>query len=126
MVLEKNKTKIELLKFRGNNSSIFTGRPQGEEARIALGLDDIDKTESKVEIIIPKGTTSFNPSFYLGLLYDSIKHLGIEGFKSKYEFKIEGSSASMISVIEKNLNDGIRNAENTLLGKTGFKRFLRS
>ena len=31
--------RIDLFKYRGNNSSLFTGRPQGEAARKELKLE---------------------------------------------------------------------------------------
>ena len=66
-------------------------------------------------IIIPEGTTSFNPSFYLGLLYDSFKNLG-KDFDNKYKFVIEDEDQEIRirSVIEANLEDGKRNAFNSL------------
>ena len=56
---------------RGTNSTTFTGRPQGKSVRGSLNLDQEDKDQEEVNIEIPKDTTSFNPSFYLGLFYDS-------------------------------------------------------
>lgn len=115
---------IDLLKYRGNHSTLFTGRPQGEQARTELELDKIDKQKDVVvEFIIPEGTSSFNPSFYLGLLYNSIKALG-EKFDAKYSFKISDENPDIRRVIQGNLNDGKRNALNTVAGKTGLGRFL--
>jgi hypothetical protein len=116
--------KIELLKYRGNASSLFTGRPQGEQAREELELDKIDKDKTvTVQFIIPSGTSSFNPSFYLGLLFNSIKTLG-ENFEKKYTFTIEDKNEDVQKVLQANLNDGKRNALNTISGKTGLGRFL--
>lgn len=118
-------TKIELLKYRGNNSSLFTGRPQGEDARIELKLDEIDKSKDLIVFVIPKNTTSFNPSFYLGLLFKSIKKLGIEEFEKKYSFEItEKDNLDIISVLKDNLDDGKRNALNTINKKNSFNRFF--
>ena len=119
--------KINLGKFRGNNSSLYTDRPQGEQARKELQLSDLDDhREVRIEFLIPQGTSSFNPSFYLGLLYESLKKLGIKEFDSKYTFQIEDINPEIQKVLRGNLNDGRRNAINTLEGKTGFGRFLNS
>lgn len=116
---------IDLTKFRGNSSSLYTGRPQGEQTRAELGLNKLDsKKEIQIEFIIPKGTSSFNPSFYLGLLYESLKKLGISEFDKKYFFAIADENPEIQKVLTENLNDGRRNAINTLEGKTGFGRFL--
>lgn len=115
---------INLLQFRGNKSTLFTGRPQGEEVRLKLDLTSLDKKDILINFIIPSGTTSFNPSFYLGLLFDSIKTLGKEKFEEKYQFIIEDSNESVSSLLLENLEDGKRNAINTIEHKTGFKRFF--
>ena len=71
---------------RGVNSTTFTGRPQGKEVRLNLGLSALDSSIENICVEIPEGTTSFNPSFYLGLFYDSILNLGgLDAFKKKYE-----------------------------------------
>jgi hypothetical protein len=112
---------ISLSSFRGKQSSIFTGRPEGKTARTVLNLDHLDH-EQDVKIIfdIPEGTTSFNPSFFLGLLFDSFKNLGIEGFHSKYAFAIQSLNEETRRVIEKNISDGTRNAINALNNKNAL------
>lgn len=118
--------KIDLGKYKGNRSSLFTGRPQGEVARKELGLDEIDRdNEIEVLLTIPEGTTSFNPSFYLGLLYKSIKYLGVNSFKNKYVFEINCNDDKTREGIEKNLEDGLRNAINSMNKKTGLTPFLK-
>ncbi len=115
---------IDLLKYRGKNSSLFTGRPQGECARVELGLDSCDESQDIIKINIPKGTSSINPSFFLGLLFQSIKKLGIERFEQKYIFVIEDENEEVRTVLLSNLDDGKRNATNEILNKTGLKRFI--
>lgn len=117
--------KIELAKFRGNRSSIFTGRPQGQAAREELKLNGIDN-QKDIEIIfeVPDGTTSFNPSFYLGLLYHSFENLGIENFDIKYKFDILTNDFETKKVLQSNLEDGKRNAINELNKKTGLWQFI--
>jgi hypothetical protein len=117
--------KLNLEKFRGNRSSLFTGRPQGESARQELELDKLDRKDCKVTIIIPKGTTSLNPSFYLGLLFKSIKYLGLTKFDQHYEFEIEDfENAGIRQVILENIEDGKRYAKNSIEGRDSFKSLL--
>lgn len=116
---------IDLKKYRGNASTIFTGRPQGEEARRDLKLDDLDKSSDlEIQFVIPEGTTSFNPSFYLGMLYHSYKNLGINGFSEKYKFLIRETTPEIRKVIEENIEDGVRNAINEFEKKTGLWPFI--
>ncbi len=117
-------TKIELLKYRGQNSTLFTGRPQGEMARNELKLDEMDKEDGTINLVIPKGTTSFNPSFFLGLLYDSIKRLGLNNFTTKYIFIIEDDDEEIKKVINDNIEDGKRNALNSIDKKNIFDKFF--
>lgn len=118
--------KINLKEFRGGGSRLFTGRPQGRQARKKLGLDKEDIDNSKnVTFIIPLETTSFNPSFYLGLLFESYKNIGVDGFNHKYSFEIEETDPSIRKVLEKNLADGARNAINEITKKTGILKFLK-
>jgi hypothetical protein len=118
MEMVMNIQPINLAKFRGDRSTVFTGRPQGEVARKELKLDDLDKVDEVIELVIPKGTTSFNSSFYLGLLYDSIKKLGERKFKERYILDIQDSNPDTRRSIERNLEDGMRQAINTSLGKS--------
>lgn len=117
---------IDLVQFRGNKSTLFTGRPQGMAARAVLKLDEYDKNEN-LEIIfeIPDGTTSFNPSFYLGLVYHSYKNLGVEKFSEKYKFEIKTLDEETKKVLIANLADGMRDAINELNKKTGLWSFIK-
>lgn len=116
--------KIDLLKYRGGNSTLFTGRPQGKEVRNELKLVEEDKLSESVIFIIPKGTTSFNPSFYLGLLFDSISNLGKEKFEIKYTFDFSSVEDDYQNIISADLNDGMRHALNSIEGGTGFDLFF--
>jgi len=116
------KTKIiDLLPYRGANSTTFTGRPQGEDVRSILKLNDFDKDVDPIIIEIPIGTTSFNPSFYLGLFFESIKTLGgIEQFQKKYTIKIIDSNENTYNSLLRNISEGERQAINEFNKKTGL------
>ena len=101
---------------RGKNSTTFTGNPQGAQVREELHLDECDKKGEEVEILIPKDTTSFNPSFYLGLLYKSIVfYHGIDEFKKKYQFIFEDTDEELVELLKENIADNERQAQNEYL-----------
>lgn len=116
--------KIELKNYRPHNSTSFSGRPQGVAARKEMKISELDKQDdSDVELIIPADTTSFNPSFFLGLLYESIKKLGLEGFKKKYHWIIETENEDRKRALMKNIEDGYRSALNSMNDKNIFSLF---
>lgn len=119
-------TEIDMLKFRGNNSTVYTGRPQGEAARKELKLDEFDTGAGNVRFIIPKNTTTITPSFFLGLIFDSIKKLGIETYRKKYTFVFEDFGDDMKKILESDIAEGERNAINSLTAKGGLGRFLKT
>lgn len=122
----QNSHELPILKYRGGNkSSVYTGRPQGEQARQELHLDGLDKDNLPVIFIVPEGTTTITPSFFLGLLFDSIKSLGFENYKNKYSFGFENISNEIVKLLQENISEGERNALNTLKGKRGYAQFLK-
>lgn len=119
-------SEILLLKYRGGvNSSVFTGRPQGETARHELGLDKLDKNQNIIHFIIPQGTTTITPSFFLGLLFESIFKLGFDKYKEKYIFKYKDENPDIIVILESNIAEGERNALNNLKSKRGYSKFIK-
>jgi hypothetical protein len=116
-------SEYNLKEYRPLNSTSFIGRVQGEEVRKKLSLEDLDNDDSEIVLKIPADTTSFNPSFFLGLLYKSIKKLGVEGFRKKYELRIESTDPSTKNAISRNLEDGFRNAINSINNKDGVTTF---
>lgn len=113
--------KLELLKYRGNNSTVFTGRPEGKLAREDLKLNEMDLDGLIYSVIIPKGTTAFNSSFFLGLFFDSIKALNsIEKFYEKYIFVIEEQDEEWIEILQRNLAECRRKATNEFNRSTGI------
>lgn len=104
---------INLGDFKNSYSSVFTGRPQGKLVRQTLNLDKIDKNTEVVYFIVPEGVTSINPSFFLGLLFDSYKKLK-DNFNSKYKFKFLSNNPETVNVLKENINDALRNAHNSV------------
>ncbi len=106
---------IELTKVHrgGLKSYSFSGRPNGEQVRIELDLENKDNDSFTYEIKMPIDTTSFNPSFYLGLLFDSIKKLGgVEELKRKYIFDLTSIDEEFRPFIEENISECERKARN--------------
>lgn len=112
---------INLLKYRGSSSTTFTDRDWGEEARKELKLEEVDNSNTIVEVIIPKGTTSFNPSFYLGLFFKSYQKLNLLGFKTKYNFVFEDkdNSEGFNEYLLEDLEDGERQAKDEMSNNYG-------
>lgn len=108
----------------GSGSRTFSGRPQGEGVRLNLDIDKKDNAPSSYKITLPDDTTSFNPSFYLGLFYPSIKKLGgIEQFKKKYEFDLSNiASQELRDIVQANIAECERKAGNECAGKTGLDK----
>lgn len=105
----------------GVNCDSFSGRPNGKDVRQALSLDEKDKDNEHYTVTIPEDTISFNPSFYLGLFFDSIKYFNdIEKFKQKYSFDFSNLDDESRSCLEDNISQCERKASNELLGYTGL------
>jgi hypothetical protein len=127
ILLKKLQVKtINLNKFKPTSVPIFTGRPQGELVRNELNLDECDNDKNCfIKFIIPGDIISLNPSFYLGLFFKSYKKLNVEGFGKKYTFEIDTNDEDILRVILKDLEDGNRNAINSLLNpNSSFNSFF--
>lgn len=96
---------VDLARFRTEGSKIFSGREQGHQARKKAGLDKLDGGNESVVVQIPSDVFSVNSSFFLGMFAPSIKKLGADGFKLKYQF--EGRDISRV------VDAGIRVATTT-------------
>lgn len=114
---------IELTKMHrgGPKSTTFSGRPEGKAVRKALNLDSLENGIDKILIKIPNDTTSFNPSFFLGLLFDSVKKCGsIDAFKAKFSFDFSEFPEVLCTFIKADLEDSYQRCENELNKKTGI------
>ena len=99
----------------GVASTSFSGRPEGEKVRKVFSLDDKDNDGNTYVIEIPSGTSAFNPSFF-----PSIKKLGIDNFVSKYRFGLDKLTPTLKSLINDDLQEGLRNASNEICSSTGL------
>lgn len=107
---------------RGNNSSIFSGRSEGKDVRERLRIDEYDNDSEQYIVEIPNDTTSFNPSFFLGLFFPSIKKMGsLELFLHKYNITLSNfSDEDARRSINDDLIDCYRRAENEMKFRTGL------
>src|SRR5437762_294074 len=113
--MENNVKELPLSKYKGGSrSSVYTGRPQGELARNDLKLSQLDANTIQIRFVIPAGTTAITPSFFLGLLFDSIKKMGFDQYKVKYSFRFEEEDPEIVGILQSNIAEGERNAFNTL------------
>lgn len=118
----KTDNQIELTKAHrgGTKSTTFAGRPEGRKVRANLDLDKKDKEPNNYQVVIPNDTTSMNPSFYLGLFFESIELLGIERFQQKYAFNLSTMEPRLKEVVEDNLKECLRKAINEYNDVTGL------
>lgn len=122
--MEETRIKLDLSKYRGQSSSLFTGRPQGIQVRNELKLDIKDLDSDLYLVTIPKGTTSINPSFFLGLFFASIKRLGIESFKNKYKFEVMDTSKRVSNLLYSHIQEGLDFSENSLKDNNTLKKIF--
>ena len=109
---------------RGQGSSMFTGRPQGKQVRDKLEIANMDNQQKKYLVEIPLKTTSFNPSFFLGLFFPSVKKLGgYDNFADKYKIVILTDNKFIKESLELDLKDCERQARNEFSKKTGLSIF---
>lgn len=111
-----NKQIILTKEHRGGNSqdTSFAGREAGQKVREELALNQKDYDEYRYEIIMPEDTTSFESSFYLGLLFDSVKKLGWDKFAQKYRFGLDHLADSKRGSIRAELDECEREAKKEL------------
>ena len=115
--METQRKPIELkAEFRGNKrSTTFAGRNEGAEVREKLSLNEKDDDKNLYVVSFASDTTSVNPSFFLGLFFPSLQHLGYENFSNKYFFDYSNFSGEELKmIIIDNINECIRKAKNEL------------
>lgn len=113
MTKDKNIT-LNLEPYKSSDSTLYWGKDNGEKTRKSLSLDVEDRLDRKIVFSIPSDTTSFNPSFFLGLLSQSFKILGSLKFKSKYQIDYSQVAEDYKEVIEMDIENGLRHLINSL------------
>ena len=105
--------RINLHPYRTGASKIFSGRDRGIAVRIEKKLDEIDKSEEQVTVVIPKDTWTINSSFFGGLFEKSVMDLGRDRFLEKYTFVFDDGSG-LSSELRQNIEEGIHDALNEI------------
>lgn len=76
-----------VIDFKMFNTEVFVGRDLGVLSRAKTKLEELDRSNEKVKILIPADAESLSSSFLLGLFGPSIRHCGSkEEFLKRYEF----------------------------------------
>lgn len=102
---------IKLEKYLLSNSDYLTGRPEGEDVRRILKLDEEDKKKDEVIFQVSKKVTGINVSFFLGLFSKSVKDLSEAGFREKYKFEYENEEIE--ELVEEDITYGMNEALDT-------------
>lgn len=97
---------IDFGKFRRANSRVYSGRAEGYKVRDNLKLNELDLKSDMIKIKVPKDTLSLNTSFFLGVFGESVRTLGDNQFRNKYEFDCP-------SIVKRQIDDGITRALKT-------------
>ena len=83
-----NTNTIDLAEVRTSpESRVFSGRERGLAARQRFNIPRLDRDASLVKVVIPADTYSMNMSFFLGMFGESVRVLGRDGFRRKYQFE---------------------------------------
>lgn len=89
-----------------NGYSTFSGKDNGEYARKRLKIDNIDNTNEIISIKVPCDTTSINPSFFIGLFFNSFKKCGsIEKFNKKFKFDFSNLDVTLKKYLMQDIED---------------------
>jgi hypothetical protein len=79
--------KVDLDKARtSKDARVFAGRDRGGHWRSEFKLDEIDNGTDAVDVEIPGDVISVNISFFLGMFGKSVRTLGTERFRQRYQF----------------------------------------
>lgn len=103
---------IDLNNYKTKGVKVFSGRDKGKDLRNKLKLDEIEKNEQIIVVIVPEDIYSLNSSFFLGLFGKSVRNFGEDGFRKKFIFKCD-------EIIKNNIDDGVSEAlkESDVLGE---------
>jgi hypothetical protein len=79
---------MSVIDFGKLGGPVYVGRPNGEEARQRLNVEEMDSAPGVIDVLIPEGTYSINSSYFLGLFGPSVVHFGSKAaFFEHYRFR---------------------------------------
>ncbi len=111
----KKESRVIDINFSKLGGPTYIGRPNGEAARTALKLEELEQNVKVSFLIdIPEGTYNINSSYFLGLFGKSVRAAGsAENFLSRFKFETHGKEYRAISrgieralLVNKELNVG--------------------
>jgi hypothetical protein len=103
---------IDLNKARtSKDAKVFSGRERGKYWRQQFRLDELDRGQGNVVVLVPEDILSINLSFFLSLFGESVRLLGPDEFRHKYEFS---SDPSLKPLIEQGIEQALKKS-NVLL-----------
>lgn len=71
-----------------NDQHYLFGLEAGQRARKRLGIDELDRDDSPVEVVVPDDIYMITPTFFVGLFAPSVTRFGgADGFMKKYRFE---------------------------------------
>jgi hypothetical protein len=77
---------INLGELTKDQVTMLTGHPRGLAARDLYNLDALDEAQDIVVVRAPSNLDPVPPSFVQGLLAMSLRHLGEQRLREKYDF----------------------------------------
>lgn len=101
--------KINLEKYMEDGAKVLSGRDAGISARERENLEELDNQlilGTICDVIIPTQLWSLNSSFFLGFFGPSVRTLGEEMFRKKYNFQYNGNER-----IKDDIEQGIKDAK---------------
>lgn len=79
-----DKPTVDFSKIEG---PVYTGRDRGEALRTKWKLDELERGDEVVLVVIPDSTYTVSSSFFLGLFGPSVRSLGMDKFWKKFQFR---------------------------------------
>ena len=76
---------IDLSLLTKDKVTMLTGHPRGLSARELYNLDQLDSSIDAVSIVAPEGLDTITPSFVQGFLAGSLRAIGVERLRKKYD-----------------------------------------
>ncbi len=86
MTATVERVSIDLSHFADKPTRVYAGRDWGKAARQQARLDELDGQDVVVEVRVPPDVYSVNSSFFLAMFGPSIRALGEEAFRARYQF----------------------------------------
>ena len=79
--------RIDLGRYQDGDAAKFVLSEHGGLVRHTEKLDAVDKTDERMDLVVPRGTEQVSPAFLLALFGDSIRTLGSDGFKARLRIR---------------------------------------